>query len=63
MSPRFPLAAVVVAGACAAACATAGVERAYTALDSAGARKRTAFFADTSAIFCDADYLEAAAPT
>jgi hypothetical protein len=56
MSPRFPLAAIVAVGACAAACATAGVQRAYTALDSAGARKRAAFFTDTQAIFCDVEY-------
>jgi hypothetical protein len=56
MSPRFPLAAVVAAVACGVACATAGIQRAYTALDSAGARKRTAFFTDTQAIFCDVEY-------
>ena len=44
------------AAACACACDTAGVQRAYTALDGMGSRKRTDFFADTQAIFCDVDY-------
>jgi hypothetical protein len=38
------------------ACDTAGVDRAYTALDGTGARKRTAFFTDTESIWCDVDY-------
>jgi hypothetical protein len=56
MSPRFPLAAVAVATVCAGGCATAGVQRAYMALDSAGDRKRTSFFTDSEAIYCDVDY-------
>ncbi|HEY4014109.1 MAG TPA: hypothetical protein VGM06_12275 [Polyangiaceae bacterium] len=56
MSLRFPFAALAVAAACAGACATAGVDRAYTALDSAGDRRRTAFFTDTQAIYCDVEY-------
>ncbi len=47
---------LAVAAIGAAACATAGVQRAYMALDGAGNRKRTAFYADTQAIFCDVDY-------
>jgi hypothetical protein len=38
------------------ACNTAGLDRAYTALDGMGARKRTAFFTDTASIWCDVDY-------
>ncbi len=38
------------------ACQTAGLQRAYTALDGSGDRKRSEFFADTAAIWCDADY-------
>jgi hypothetical protein len=56
MASRFPFAAIATAAVCAASCATAGVQRAYTALDSAGDRKRTAFFTDTQAIYCDVDY-------
>jgi hypothetical protein len=47
---------VVVASLGAVACATAGIQRAYMALDGAGDRKRTEFFADTQAIYCDVDY-------
>lgn len=53
------------AGACLAAvslCApaaclrTAGVQRAFMALDGSGDRPRSEFFADTQAIFCDVVY-------
>ena len=38
------------------ACQSAGVQRAYMALDGTGARKRTAFYTDTDQIWCDVDY-------
>jgi len=38
------------------ACQTAGVDRAYMALDENGARKRTQFFTDTQSIWCDVEY-------
>jgi hypothetical protein len=38
------------------ACQTAGIQRAYMALDGQGARKRTAFYTDTQQIWCDVDY-------
>lgn len=38
------------------ACDSAGLQRAFMALDGTGARKRTAFFTDTQAIWCDAQY-------
>lgn len=40
----------------AGACADGEVRAVYTALDSTGARRRNAFFTDTTSIFCDADY-------
>jgi hypothetical protein len=49
--------ALVAAGACIlAACSTAGLQRAYMSLDASGARKRTTFYTDTTAIWCDAEY-------
>ena len=60
---RFPRPArwLASARACAVgltlgACDTAGIDRAYTALDGMGARKRTEFFTDTQSIWCDVDY-------
>jgi hypothetical protein len=50
------LSAAVAALPFSGACQTAGLQRAYTALDSAGDRKRSEFFTDTAAIWCDADY-------
>jgi hypothetical protein len=37
-------------------CQTAGVARAYMALDGSGNRRRTTFFTDTQAIWCDVQY-------
>src|SRR5438105_9565045 len=33
-------------------CRTAGLRRAYTALDAQGNRKRTTFFTDTTGVYC-----------
>jgi hypothetical protein len=37
-------------------CDTAGLQRAYMALDGSGARKRSTFYTDTETIWCDAEY-------
>jgi hypothetical protein len=50
----LPVMAVLVLAS--VACESAGVQRAYMALDSTGARKRSAFFTDSQAIWCDVDY-------
>jgi hypothetical protein len=38
------------------ACQSAGVGRAYMALDANGDRKRTQFFTDTQTVWCDVEY-------
>jgi len=44
-----------------AACNTAGLRRAYMALDSQGARQRTSFYTDTTQIFCIGELVSARA--
>jgi hypothetical protein len=41
---------------CLAGCDTAGLQRAYMALDGSGNRRRSAFYTDTETIWCDAEY-------
>jgi hypothetical protein len=55
-APWLALVIACFVGVALGACDTAGVDRAYTALDGTGARKRTAFFTDTESIWCDVDY-------
>jgi hypothetical protein len=47
---------VVISACSLSACATAGVQRAFMALDAQGDRQRTEFYTDTQAIFCDVQY-------
>lgn len=47
--------AVVIVSLLACACDTAGVQRAYMALDEQGMRRRDVFYTDTEAIFCVAE--------
>jgi hypothetical protein len=49
-----PIAVISICALC--ACATAGVQTAFMALDTQGDRQRTEFYTDTQAIFCDVQY-------